>query len=220
MARNASLGWQFRPERALPPSSLPTSRLCLLPALVLVLAGGCQPPPAHRQGNVTPSMDLRSASFVDTVIPKKCTCDGQDVSPELSWGSPPEVTKSLVLIATDKDSRFGPVVGYFLHWMLGYFVHWVVYDIPPEKHELPEGLPTSAQLPDGSRQGQNDFDKTGYGGPCPPGQSSHRYVFALYSLDTKLDLPAGTSKEEVIKRMAGHVLAKGELVGHYHVRPD
>jgi Raf kinase inhibitor-like YbhB/YbcL family protein len=91
----------------------------------------------------------------------------------------------------------------------------VLYDLPAEKRELPEGLPNQAQLPDGSRQGQNDFDKTGYGGPCPPGKSAHRYVFALYALDSRLNLPIGATRKQVEKAMKGHVLAYGELIGRY-----
>ena len=167
-------------------------------------------------GQESPTLELRSASFSGNDIPKISTCDGQDTSPELSWKSPPGRTRSFALIVIDNNSRFGSVVGAVLHWVLGYFVHWVMYDLPAEKRELPEGVAKLGQLPDGSRQGQNDFDKTGYGGPCPPGNSSHRYVFTLYALDTKLNLPSGASKDQVLKAINGHVLATGELVGHYH----
>ncbi len=91
----------------------------------------------------------------------------------------------------------------------------MLYDLPPDKRELPEGTPNQEQLPDGSRQGRNGFDKIGYGGPCPPGSSPHRYVFDLYALDTRLDLPAGASKTQVVKAAQGHILASGELVGRY-----
>jgi Raf kinase inhibitor-like YbhB/YbcL family protein len=157
----------------------------------------------------SPSLDLRSASFSGETIPKmyacsrdNCPCDGQDISPELSWKSPPPPTQSFALIVTDKDSLFG----------FG-FVHWVLYDIPADKHELPEGVVKQEQLPDGSRQGQNGFDKIGYVGPCPPGHSPDRYVFDLYALDTKLNLPAGSSKKQIIKAMRGHI--PGQLVGRY-----
>jgi Raf kinase inhibitor-like YbhB/YbcL family protein len=133
-----------------------------------------------------------------------CPCDGQDVSPELSWKSSPERTESFVLVVTDTDSPFG-----------FNFVHWVLYDIPPDERELPEGIANQQQLPDGSRQGHNGFDKIGYVGPCPPGHSPHRYVFDLYALDTKLNLPPGASKKQVLKAMKGHVLASGELVGRF-----
>jgi Raf kinase inhibitor-like YbhB/YbcL family protein len=173
---------------------------------------GCSRAPAPKTDL---SFELKSASFSGEAILKAFTCEGQDTSPELSWKSPPERTQSFALIVIDKDSRFGSVVGYFLRWVLGYFAHWVVYDIPADKRELPEGTAKVGQLPDGSRQGQNDFDKTGYGGPCPPGSSSHHYVFTLYALDTKLNLSPGASMEQVLKAMNGHVLATGELMGRY-----
>jgi Raf kinase inhibitor-like YbhB/YbcL family protein len=93
-------------------------------------------------------------------------------------------------------------------------VHWVLYDLPAEKRELPEGLPKQEQLPDGSRQGQNDYDKIGYVGPCPPA-GSHRYVFALYALDSRLNLPAGATRKQVESALKGHILAHGELIGRY-----
>lgn len=158
-----------------------------------------------------PSLELKSSSFSGDTIPdmyagsrENCPCDGHDISPELSWAAPPERTQSFALIVTDKDSPFG------LN-----FVHWVLYDLPADKHELPQGVAKQEQLPDGSHQGHNGFDKIGYVGPCPPGHSAHRYVFVLRALDTKLDLPPGASKKQVEKAMKGHVLASGELVGKY-----
>jgi Raf kinase inhibitor-like YbhB/YbcL family protein len=158
-----------------------------------------------------PSLELRSSSFTADAIPSKyqgspenCPCNGKDISPELSWNSSPQRTQSFALIVTDKDSPL---------WFN--FVHWVVYDLPSDKRELPEGIAKQGELPDGSRQGQNGFDKIGYAGPCPPGHSPHRYVFGLYALNTRLNLPPGASKKQVVKAMKGHVLASGELVGKY-----
>jgi Raf kinase inhibitor-like YbhB/YbcL family protein len=158
-----------------------------------------------------PSMELKSSTLTGDTIPgisacsrENCPCDGQNISPQLSWTSPPEHTNSFALIVTDKDSPFG------LH-----FVHWVVYDLPPDKRELTQGIANQEQLPDGSRQGQNGFGKIGYVGPCPPGKSAHRYVFDLYALDTKLNLPPGSSKKQVVKAMQGHILGTGELIGKY-----
>ena len=156
-------------------------------------------------------MEVGSSSFSDGAIPKRCSCDGQDVSPELSWSAPPKRTLSFALLVTDKDS------------LVGSYVQWVLYDLPPDKREIPEGFAKQAQ-PAGSRQGRNGFfaggievfqGKIGYEAPCPPGKSTHRYVFALYALDTKLNLPSGASKKQVVEAMSGHVLAKDELVGHY-----
>src|ERR1700730_3429139 len=151
------------------------------------------------------SLELRSSSFSGDTIPRTgSSCDHQDgVSPELSWNAPPEPTESLALIVFDKDSPFGFK-----------FTHWLLYDIPSDKRELPENTSKQQQLPDGSRQGHNDYDRIGYVGPCPP-RGTHRYVFSLYALDTKLKLSSGASKKQVVKAMNGHVLASGELVGRF-----
>lgn len=152
----------------------------------------------------TPSLELKSSSFAGDTIPQKySSCRGQDgTSPELSWSAPPERTQSFVLIVIDKDSPLGFK-----------FTHWVLYDMPPDKRELAEDIAKQEQLPDGSRQGLNDYDLISYVGPCPPAHSHHHYVFDLYALDTKLNLPPRASKKQVLKAMKGHVLASGELVG-------
>jgi Raf kinase inhibitor-like YbhB/YbcL family protein len=154
-------------------------------------------------GEDKPKLELTSASFAAGQIPAKFTCDGSDTSPKLGWGAPPATTQSFALIVFDPDAPSGE------------FVHWVAYNLPAEKRELAEGLPKQEQLPDGTRQGMNDFDKTGYGGPCPPGKLPHRYVFVLYALDTKLSLPRGATREQVEKALKGHILARGELIGRY-----
>src|SRR5262249_27064742 len=129
---------------------------------------------------------------------------GQEgASPEPSRGSPPDHTQSFALIAFDQDSPFGFK-----------FTRWVLYDIPPDKHELAEDVARQEQLAEGSRQGLNDYDKVGYVGPCPP-HGTHHYVFTLYVLDAKLNLPPRASKKQVGKAMKGHVLASGELIGRF-----
>jgi Raf kinase inhibitor-like YbhB/YbcL family protein len=172
-------------------------------ALTFAMQVGCSSAASQR---ITPSLELASASFSGDTIPKSCSsCNSQDgASPELSWKAPPGGTQSFALIVTDKDSPLG-----------FNFVHWVFYDIPPDKRELPEGIAKLEQLPDGSRQGHNDYDRIGYVGPCPPGHSIHRYIFNLYALDAKLNLQPGVSKKQVVKAMKGHVLALGELVGRF-----
>ena len=174
-------------------------------ALVIVAQLGC----SHPATELDPSFSLKvvSSSLSGDAIPDKCTCGGEDISPELSWKTPPAGTQSFVLVVTDKDSPFGPLIGYFVHWEL--------YDLPADKRELPEGIPSQEQLPDGSRQGRNDFDKVGYGGPCPPGKSPHRYSFVVYALDRRLNLPGGATEKQILRAMNGHILAKGELVGRY-----
>jgi len=147
---------------------------------------------------------LSSKSFSkNATIPKKFTCDGADVSPELSWSDPPTGTISLAMIADDPDARVGT------------WTHWVLFDLPPETRDLSEAVPKIEQLPNGARQGRNDFPKIGYNGPCPPPGKPHRYFFKLYALDTRLNLKAGASKQEVERAMHGHVLGSAEWVGLY-----
>ena len=136
-------------------------------------------------------------------IPKKFTCDGDDVSPALSWTDPPQGVKSFALIADDPDAPRGT------------WTHWVLFDLPPSTSTLAEGLPKVGELPDGGRQGVNDFPKIGYGGPCPPPGKPHRYFFKLYALDNKLNLKAGASKQEVEQAMQNHILGKAEVMGKY-----
>ena len=142
-------------------------------------------------------------------IPQQYTCQGRDVSPPLSWSGAPEGTKGFVLIVDDPDAP-DPAAPKRT------WVHWVLYAIPADASSLSEGM-TSAKLPAGTREGTNDWNRTGYGGPCPP-VGRHRYFHKLYALDVELpDLGAAT-KGEVEKAMEGHVLAKTELVGTYQKR--
>jgi Raf kinase inhibitor-like YbhB/YbcL family protein len=136
-------------------------------------------------------------------IPTKYTCEGQDVSPALTWGEPPAETRSFALIVDDPDAPGGV------------FTHWVLFNLPVGSRELPEAVPTQAQLANGSLQGKNDFGRIGYGGPCPPPGRPHRYQFTLYALDQPVDLKAGASKKQVIGAMQGHILAQGRLTGTY-----
>jgi len=136
-------------------------------------------------------------------IPRAFTCEGEDRSPELEWSGIPEGTQSFALIADDPDAPAGT------------WVHWVIFNIPPTTQELKPGVEKKDQLPDGTRQGQNDFRKIGYNGPCPPPGRPHRYFFRLYALNSKLTLPAGTSKSDLERAMEGHVVAHAEWVGRY-----
>jgi Raf kinase inhibitor-like YbhB/YbcL family protein len=137
-------------------------------------------------------------------IPIKYTCDGSDRSPALSWSNIPEDTQTLAIICEDPDAPSGT------------FVHWIIYNISPTVTGLAEGVPTVELLPDGAIQGQNDFKRTGYGGPCPPpGDNAHRYFFKLYALDTAIQLPAGAGREVFARAIEGHILAGGHLMGTY-----
>ena len=135
-------------------------------------------------------------------IPSKYTCDGSDVSPPLAWTGVPEGAGSIALISDDPDAPMGT------------WVHWVIFNIPPDTAELPEDVPPGPDLADGSRQGETDFGRIEYGGPCPP-SGTHRYFFRIYALDAMLDLESGATAEGLVSAMEGHILAQGELMGTY-----
>lgn len=138
-------------------------------------------------------------------IPSKYTCDGDDISPEIKWKDAPKSAKSLALILDDPDA---PV---------GVFTHWVILNIPPSQNGLEEGIETKPTLQNGSIQGKTDFGRVGYGGPCPP-SATHRYRFHLYALDTTLSLLPGSTKQQVLRAVQGHVLAEAEMIGLYSRR--
>ncbi|MFC1938918.1 YbhB/YbcL family Raf kinase inhibitor-like protein [Chloroflexota bacterium] len=137
------------------------------------------------------------------VIPAQYTCQGQDVSPPLTWSQPPAGAQSLALIVDDPDTP------------AGVFTHWVIFSIPADSGGLPEAVPAQTELPSGALQGKNDFGRTGYAGPCPPSGRPHRYQFTVYALDSHLDLKAGASKEQLLSAMQGHILAQDRLTGRY-----
>ncbi len=151
-------------------------------------------------------LKITSPAFEEMApIPVRFTCDGADVSPPLSWQGVPEGTKSLALIVDDPDAPdpAAPKVTW---------VHWVLYDLSPEVTELPEA--GSQNLPAETREGRNDWKRTGYGGPCPP-VGRHRYFFKLYALDTVLADLEEPSKAKLEAAMQGHVLQQAELIGTY-----
>ena len=155
------------------------------------------------QGGHSMSFVVKSGSFTEGgTIPQRYTCDGADVSPGLTWAGAPEGTQSLALIADDPDAPVGT------------WTHWIIWNIPPG-NALPEAMPKTDTLIDGSRQGRNDFKRIGYGGPCPPPGKAHRYFFRLYALNAKLDLKAGASRADLEHAMKGRVLAQAELMGKY-----
>lgn len=136
-------------------------------------------------------------------IPATYTCDGQNISPPLQWEEVPEGTKSFVLISDDPDASDGT------------WVHWVLYGLSPETRKLEEGMSKAEALPSGGKQGVTDFRQVGYGGPCPPPGTPHRYSFKLYALNADLNLPPRATKADILLAMNGHVLAQAELVGLY-----
>jgi Raf kinase inhibitor-like YbhB/YbcL family protein len=168
-------------------------------------AAGSPSPWANMQAESnTMAFAISSTSFSPGGdIPRKFTCDDADLSPELSWSSVPAGVRSFALISDDPDAPVG-------NW-----THWVLFDLPPQTKELPEGVAKVDEPPTGGRQGRNDFRKIGYGGPCPPPGKPHRYFFKLYALDQMLNLKPGASKGEVEQAMQGHILGKAELMGKY-----
>ncbi len=171
-------------------------RLWLL-SFALLLLEGCK-------GGSPVALQITSPAFADGErIPVKHTADGDDVSPELRWGGIPPNTQSLALVCEDPDAPRGT------------WTHWVLFNLPPDKTTLAEAVSTEKELPDGSRQGKNDFGKIGYGGPSPPRGKPHRYNFKLYALDTKLNLPAGATRQQLLDAIQGHILAEGQLMGLY-----
>ncbi len=153
---------------------------------------------------------IRSAVFTEGAeIPARHTCEGDDVSPPLAWSGVPAGARSLALVVDDPDAP-DPAAPRTV------WVHWVLYDLPPSAAGLPEGVARAA-LPPGTREGLNDWHRTGWGGPCPP-IGRHRYFFRLYALDAPLgDL--GTPRRAALDRaMRGHVLAEAAVMGTYQKR--
>lgn len=147
-------------------------------------------------------MQIGSTAFEDgSPIPAVHTCDGEDRSPPLAWSDPPSGTDGFALVVDDPDAPAGT------------WVHWVVYGIPADRTELPEGVRTSEL--GGVLEGENDFGKIGWGGPCPPPGAPHRYVFTLHALDARPDLEPGASKAELLDAIEGHVLGRARLIGTY-----
>jgi len=139
-------------------------------------------------------------------IPVSYTCDGQDLSPPLTWSGLPDGTQSLALIVDDPDAP-DPKAPKMV------WVHWVLYNLPPEAGGLPEAV-TPKDLPAGTQEGTNDWKRTGYGGPCPP-IGRHRYFFKLYALDTVLPDLGRPTKGQLEQTMRGHILGQAEVIGTY-----
>jgi Raf kinase inhibitor-like YbhB/YbcL family protein len=148
-----------------------------------------------------PELTLTSTAFEDGgAVPRRHTCDGEDVSPPLIWSGAPDATRSLALIVDDPDAPGRT------------FLHWLAWGMGPDAAGLAEGErpPT---------EGTNDFGTIGYGGPCPPpGHGPHRYFFRLYALDTTVDVPAGSGRDELERAMRDHVLTSAELMGTHERR--
>lgn len=151
------------------------------------------------------SLELTSTAFIQgEPIPVQYSCDGEDISPPLTWTDPPGGTQSLTLIMDDPDAPGGT------------WDHWLLFNIPADMRGLEENLPITGknQDPDAIFVGNNSWGRVDYGGPCPPG-GTHRYFFKLYALDTTISLLPGATKQELLSEMEGHILAEAELMGTY-----
>jgi Raf kinase inhibitor-like YbhB/YbcL family protein len=169
-------------------------------ALALLLGAA-----ASWAGSREAAMKITSSQFdPGGEIPAIHTCEGKDRSPALAWAELPANAKSLALIVDDPDAP-DPAAPR-ITW-----VHWVLYNVPISATGLPEA---AKELPAGTREGLNDWKRTGYGGPCPP-IGRHRYFFKLYALDSVLPDLGKPTKQQLEKAMASHVVAHAELIGTY-----
>jgi Raf kinase inhibitor-like YbhB/YbcL family protein len=154
-------------------------------------------------GQVRSTMWVRSASFSnDGSISRQYTCDGANLSPQLTWQAAPAATKSYAIVMEDPDA---PVL----------FTHWLLYNLAPSVRELAEGASRHGAIPAGSAEGQNSFGRFGYGGPCPPPGKPHHYIFRVYALDRQLDLPSGASRQQLDTAIDHHIVGQGQIVGIY-----
>lgn len=150
------------------------------------------------------AMTFTSPAFQEgETIPSKYTCSEEDVSPPLQWDSPPKETRTFALIMDDPDAPAGT------------WVHWVLFNIPGDRRSLPEAFPPEESFPTGEVHGINGFERIGYGGPCPPPGTPHRYYFKLYALDTALVEQPGATKADVLVACKNHILAEAQLMGRF-----
>jgi Raf kinase inhibitor-like YbhB/YbcL family protein len=155
----------------------------------------------------TMSLTITSTAFTNGgEIPSRYTCQDEDISPPLGWRGVPDNTRSLVLIVDDPDAPDPKAPR--MTW-----VHWVLFNLPPDMAGLPEAASVD-ELPPGIKQGMNSWNRTGYGGPCPP-VGRHRYFHKLYALDTVLNLPGKPTSKALEAGMQGHIIDQAELVGTY-----
>jgi Raf kinase inhibitor-like YbhB/YbcL family protein len=149
-------------------------------------------------------MQLTSSAFrAGGRIPAQFTCEGDDISPELSWQEVPPETESFVLTVRDPDAP-----------KAGGFTQWVLYNIPPTVRHIEPNVPKEPVLPGLGLQGKNDGGNIGYVGPCPP-SGTHRYFARLFALNAEPRLKPGASHEQVRQAMEGHILDRAELMGTY-----
>jgi Raf kinase inhibitor-like YbhB/YbcL family protein len=203
----------------------PSRRLAPLPLALLVpvigiLAAGCRSNTPPEMQNISYNIaatdgpvviHVRSDNFDERrEIPEEHSAYHEGVSPPLGWSGLPPFTRSVVLMVEDPDSK-NPKP----------FVHWLVYNIPANVDDLPQGVPPGPTVPDIglAAQGQNSAGSVGYFGPKPPtGDPAHHYHFQVFAIDRILDLPPGATRAQLLHAMNGHVVGKGDLVGTYRER--
>jgi Raf kinase inhibitor-like YbhB/YbcL family protein len=166
----------------------------------LLLSAGCKPEQGvpEAEGGNDMTIQIKSTAFEEgETIPRVYTCDDRNISPPLSWTGVPQGSISLVLIMDDPDAPSGT------------FDHWILFNLPPDLSGLSQDNRSVGT------EGKNGFGRVGYGGPCPPRGSNHRYFIKLYALDMDITLKAGASKAEVEHAMQGHILAQGQFMARY-----
>ncbi len=173
-------------------------KLCWVSLLgILLMTTICQ---ANESPMSNHNMTFSTNAFSNNMaIPVLYTCDGKDISPQLTWSKSPNKTESFAVLMKDIDAPGG------------IFYHWGIYNIPAATMTLAAGAAT----PTGANVAQNNFDKAGYSGPCPPKGNAHTYVFNIYALDTQIKLAAGASDQDLEKALQGHVLDQAEFRGVY-----
>jgi Raf kinase inhibitor-like YbhB/YbcL family protein len=147
---------------------------------------------------------IKSNAFQgDANIPSRFTCEGENISPELSWSGAPQGTKTFALVLHDPDAP-----------RRGGYTHWVVFNIPATENQVAENAPKNSNFPGGGTQGKNDDGSSGYTGPCPP-SGTHRYYFHLYAVDQELNLRENATGEQLQKALKGHIVGQAEFMGRY-----
>jgi Raf kinase inhibitor-like YbhB/YbcL family protein len=172
-------------------------------AVLLIVSAACSSTSSttlDKTVGVALPMTLTSTAFVNgETIPGGFSCDGRNISPPLMWSAPPSATQALVILVDDQDLPF---------------THWALYDLLSSR-SLPAGVPATATLASGGKQGLNSASNVGYTGPCPPHGSTHHYVFRIIALDSPTGLPPGAKASDVKSAMQGHIIATGELAATF-----
>ena len=149
-------------------------------------------------------MVLSSTAFANgTKIPSEFTCQGEDISPPLSWSGYPPSARSLAIVMEDPDAPSGV------------FTHWILFNVPPSLGSLGSNQPADKNIHGVGYQGKNDFGQIGYKGPCPPPGNVHHYKITVFALSTAVNISPGSSRADLMREMMGHVLASGTLTGTF-----